>query len=149
MKLELAQDLLRHVVPNGDPAPIFERALDVLVEKLVTDKFAVTDQPRLNSGQSERSRNIPAEVKRTVYIRDQGRCAFIGSTGRTCGARGFVEFHHVRPYETGGPPTTQNISLRCRAHNGYEAEAFYGPAKRYFGADFARESGARFDVCQR
>jgi hypothetical protein len=138
-KLELATDLLRHAFPGGDPAQIFERALDVLVAKLVKDKFAVTNQPRASSGQSDRSRNIPAEVKRAVYIRDRGRCAFIGTTGRTCGERGFVEFHHVEPYEAGGSPTPQNIALRCRAHNSYEAELFYGPGKQYGGADIARE----------
>ena len=137
-KLELAKDLLRHVIPSGDPAPIFERALDLLVEKLVKDKFAVTDQPGTSRGQSARSRNIPAEVKRAMYMRDQGRCAFVGSTGRRCGERGFVEFHHVEPYEAGGSPTRQNISLRCRAHNGYEAELFYGPGNRY-GAGIASE----------
>jgi hypothetical protein len=127
--LELATDLLRNVIPSGDPALIFERALEVLVEKLVKDKFAVTTQSRASSGQSERSRNVPADVKRAVYIRDQGRCAFTGATGRRCGDRGFVEFHHLEPYAVGGSPTTQNISLRCRAHNGYEAELFYGPGK--------------------
>ena len=91
-KLELAKDLLRHVIPSGDPAQILERALDVLVEKLVKDKFAVTSQPRTSSGQSDRSRNIPAEVKRAVYIRDQGRCAFIGSTGRKCDVSGVTRF---------------------------------------------------------
>ena len=131
--LELARDLLRHAIPSGDPAPIIERALDLLVEKLVKDKFAVVDQPGTGRGQSERSRNIPADVKRAVYVRDQGRCAFIGSTGRRCGERGFVEFHHVEPYEVGGAPTTGNISLRCRAHNRYEAELFYGPGREYVG----------------
>jgi hypothetical protein len=33
-KLRRAQDLLRHVVPNGDPAIILERALDLLVADL-------------------------------------------------------------------------------------------------------------------
>ena len=138
--LELAKDLLRHAIPSGDPDQIFERALDVLVEKLVKDKFAVTNQPRASSGQSERSRNIPADVKRAVYIRDRGRCGFIGSTGRRCGERGFVEFHHLEPYEAGGAPTTQNIALRCRAHNRYEAELFYGPGREYAGADVTREA---------
>lgn len=111
-KLELAKDLLRHAIPSGDAAAIFERALDLLVEKLVKEKYAATSQPRGGRGQSADSRNIPAEVKRAVYIRDQGRCAFVGSTGRRCGQRGFVEFHHVEPYAAGGSPTTQNIALR-------------------------------------
>ena len=134
-KLQLARDLLRHVIPNGDPAQIFERALDVLVEELVREKYSGTDRPRASRGQMEASRHIPAEVKRAVHIRDLGRCAFVGPDGHRCGERAFVEFHHVRPYAAGGPSTVDNIALRCRAHNGYEAALFYGPAKQYGGVN--------------
>jgi hypothetical protein len=134
-KLELAQDLLRHAVPSGDPAQIFARALDRLVEELVRQKYAATDAPRRSPGQADDSRNVPAEVKRAVFIRDRGRCWFAGPDGRICGERGFVEFHHVDPYGAGGRPTVDNIELRCRAHNRYEAEQFYGPARRYASGD--------------
>jgi hypothetical protein len=131
-KLELAQDLLRHAIPDGDPAQVFARALDVLVEELVRQKFAVTERPRTRRGEpDDRTRHIPSEVKRAVYVRDCGRCAFVSPSGRQCGARGLVEFHHVRPYAAGGRPTVDNIELRCRAHNAYEAVVFFGPMKEY------------------
>jgi HNH endonuclease len=38
----------------------------------------------------------------------------------------FLEFHHVEPYARGGPATVENIQLRCRAHNAYEASMFFG-----------------------
>jgi hypothetical protein len=139
-KLELAQDLLRHAVPSGDPAQIFARALDVLVEELVREKYATTGQPRASRGQADESRHIPAEVKRAVFIRDRGRCAFVGTHGRPCGERAFVEFHHVVPYGAGGRSTADNIQLRCRAHNTYEAEVFYGPARDYAESAVAREA---------
>ena len=129
--LELAQDLLRHAIPSGDPAQIIARALDLLVDELVKQKFGATDEPRVSRGQSADSRHIPAEVKRLVYVRDRGRCAFVGAEGRKCGERAFVEFHHVATYAAGGRPTVDNIQLRCRAHNDYEAERFYGPARDY------------------
>ncbi|MGH9194643.1 MAG: HNH endonuclease [Acidimicrobiia bacterium] len=47
--------------------------------------------------------------------------------GRRCTEQGFLEFHHVTPYAVGGQPTVENIQLRCRAHNGYEAELDFGP----------------------
>lgn len=134
-KLELAKDLLSHVLPSGDPGPIFARALDLLVEELVRQKYAVTAQPRPARGTAPDSRHVPAEVKRAVFIRDRGRCAFAGSDGRTCGERAFVEFHHVVPFATGGEATVANLQLRCRAHNGYEAEVFFGPGRRYGGID--------------
>jgi len=134
-KLQLAQDLLRHAVPSGDPAEIFGRALDVLVEELVRRKYAVTTRPRGSRGQEDDSRNVPAEVKRIVYVRDRGCCVFVGSDGRKCGERAFVEFHHVIPYAAGGKSTVDNIELRCHAHNGYEAELFYGSSRRALGTD--------------
>jgi 5-methylcytosine-specific restriction endonuclease McrA len=64
-------------------------------------------------------------VKRAVWRRDEGRCAYIGREGR-CTERGFLEYHHVLPYAAGGAATTANIELRCRAHNAYEASLFFG-----------------------
>jgi len=43
-----------------------------------------------------------------------------------CRERSFLEFHHVRPYAKGGPASADNISLRCRRHNQYEAELVFG-----------------------
>jgi 5-methylcytosine-specific restriction endonuclease McrA len=63
-------------------------------------------------------------VKREVWRRDKGRCAYIGREGR-CTERGFLEYHHVQPYAAGGAATTANIELRCRAHNAYEAALFF------------------------
>jgi len=147
--LEMARDLLRHTIPSGDAAQIVGRALQVLVEDLVRRKFAVTPRPRASQGQADESRNIPAEVQRAVLIRDRGRCSFIGTHGRTCGERAFVEFHHLIPYAAGGRATVENIALRCRAHNTYQAEVFYGPirdcrsAAENAGADVVREATAR------
>ena len=135
--LEMARDLLRHAIPDGDPAQIFARALEVLVEDLVRKKFAITDRPRLSRGQADDSRTVPAEVKRKVYIRDRGRCAYTSPSGHRCGERAFLEFHHLAPYALGGPPTVENIELRCRAHNQYEAVVSFGA-----GVGVVREAAA-------
>jgi hypothetical protein len=141
-KLELAQDLLSHAIPGGDLAQVFARALDALVDALVKQKFAVTSRPATSRGQADHSRNIPAEVKRGAFIRDCGRCAFVGTHGRRCGERAFLEFHHLVPYAVGGRPTVDNIELRCRAHNGYEAEQFFGPCRAWMGTEAVTEAGA-------
>jgi hypothetical protein len=127
--LELAKDMLRHAVPNADTAEVMNRALRVLLEGLARKKFAATKQPRRNPGgarSAENSRYLPASLKRTVRIRDRGRCGFIAPSGRRCNERSFVEFHHVVPYAKGGKATVGNIALRCRAHNGYEADLEFG-----------------------
>jgi 5-methylcytosine-specific restriction endonuclease McrA len=125
-KLRRAQDLLRHTIPSGDPAAIFDRALTLLLKGAERTKLAAAVRPRLGAPPKEGSRHISAAVKRDVWKRDNGQCAFVGPCGR-CTERGFLEFHHVVPFAAGGPATTENIQLRCRAHNGYEAERFFGP----------------------
>lgn len=124
-KLRRAQDLLRHSVPDGDPAVIFERALTLLVTELERRKVASTDRPRESRSINVTSRHIPAAVKRTVWERDGGRCAFVGGQGR-CTETGFLEYHHVIPFADGGKSTAANLELRCRSHNGYEAERWFG-----------------------
>jgi hypothetical protein len=120
-KLRLAKDLLRHAIPSGDEAAILDRALTALLAELAKKKFAAADQPRPSPASGTPSRHVPAPVRRAVWRRDRGRCAFWGSGGRRCNVRAFVEFHHVQPYALGGPPTVANIELRCRRHNGHEA----------------------------
>jgi len=144
-KLLRARELLRHRIPSGDLAQVMDLALDALLEKLEKQKFAATSRPRRQAtprrptepaqagtseqveGNREPSRAIPAAVKRAVWERDGGRCAFIGASGRSCGEAGFVEFHHRVPFAYEGEATLENIALRCRAHNQYEARLDFGP----------------------
>src|SRR4051812_28202922 len=119
-KLRRAQDLLRHCVAHGDTAAIFERGLDLLLAQIEKRRLGAVERPRGARTSSAHSRHIPAVVRREVSRRDQQRCAFVGAAG-CCQERAFLEFHHVRPYADGGPATVDNIQLRCRAHNQYEA----------------------------
>jgi hypothetical protein len=125
-KLRRVQDLLRHTIPNGDPAAIFDRALTLLLEELDRTRLAATTRPHASAPTKPGSRHIPAAVRRAVWSRDKGRCAFVGRTGR-CRETGFLEFHHVTPYAQGGPAVVDNIELRCEAHNAFEAELLFGP----------------------
>jgi hypothetical protein len=127
--LRLAQDLLGHAVPTADPAETIKRALRVLLEDLARKKFAATKRPRSSRGPAPGSRHVAAKVKRAVWIRDKGRCAYVAKSGHRCDSRRFVEFHHVDPYGMGGDATVRTMELRCRAHNNYEAELFYGRPK--------------------
>ena len=130
------QDLLRHQIPTGDPAVIFDRALTFLLADVEKSRLALTVRPRGASRSNARSRYVPAEVRRTVWKRDGGRCRFAGTAGR-CSETGRLEFHHVVPYANGGPTTAANLELRCAAHNRYEAEQCFGM--------FVRESRAPYD----
>jgi 5-methylcytosine-specific restriction endonuclease McrA len=126
--LRRAQSLSRHAVPNGDLAALVERALAQFVALLERQKIAATSRPRRSVTtrvNAAGSRHIPAAVRREVWKRDGGRCAFVGPQGR-CTETGQIEFHHVVPFARGGPASPDNIWLRCRAHNGYESEQCFG-----------------------
>jgi hypothetical protein len=123
-KLRRTQDLLRHAVPNGDLGVILDRALTLLLADLEKHKWATTERPRRAGTASAGGRHIPAAVRRAVWQRDGGQCAFVATAGR-CTERSFLEFHHLEPYAMGGPPTVGNVALRCRAHNLHEAERYF------------------------
>ena len=140
-KLRVAQNLLRHSVPGGDLGSVLDRALDALLAHIEKTKLAFVTKPRhervklpapAGPGQTvtevvvrgPASRHIPAHIRRAVWKRDGGRCAFVGAAGR-CSARAVLELHHVTPFAAGGQATVENIELRCRAHNAYEAEVYF------------------------
>jgi hypothetical protein len=127
-RLEEARDLLAHQVPDGDLAEVVDRALDLLVRELRRRKYAETEaprEPRPVDGK-DGTRHIPHHVRREVARRDGHQCSFVAENGQRCPARRMLEFHHIDPHAQGGPPTSSNITLRCRAHNGYAAESDYG-----------------------
>ncbi len=138
-KLRRVQDLLRHTIPAGDLSAIFDRALTLLLAELSRTKFAATHRPQRDRPSRPGSRHIPAAVKRDVWTRDGGRCAFHGEQGR-CAETGFLEFHHVVPYADGGETSATNLQLRCRTHNQYEAKLWSGAAP----SPLVQEEGAVF-----
>jgi hypothetical protein len=118
------QDLLAREA-GGDLSRIVTRALRLLLKEVEREKLAAASRPRRERPAKGGSRHIPASVRRAVWTRDEGRCAFVGTEGR-CAERRYLEWHHIVPYAYDGPPTIANISLRCRAHNLYEAEEIFG-----------------------
>jgi 5-methylcytosine-specific restriction endonuclease McrA len=117
-KLRYAQALLGHAVPSGDLAAVLDRALDQLIERLERRKFAACARstPRRRP-HAPAGRYVPAQVRRTVWQRDQGQCTFVTERGQRCPARTRLEFDHVLEVARGGQATVEGIRLRCRAHN--------------------------------
>ena len=140
-KLRRVQNLLCREIRNGDPAAIFDRGLDFVLLDAERKKLAATANPRPPRGTKAGSRTVPAHVRRVVWKRDGGQCAFEGKSGR-CTERRFLEWHHVQPFGHQGPATVDNISLRCRAHNVYESELVFGP----FDPSIVREAAENYAV---
>src|SRR5467141_623784 len=97
-KFRQAQDLLRHRIPDGDLATIFENALDLLIEHVKKERFAAGRKARqapAEGADASCSRHIPDAIKREVFERDGGRCTFTDEQGRGCSETGALEFDHL------------------------------------------------------
>jgi 5-methylcytosine-specific restriction endonuclease McrA len=134
-RLRRLQALLRREIPNGDPAAIVDRALILLLAQVEKAKLGAAAKPGpIRPWTDSRTRtpiiatrHIPRATKREVSKRDGGQCTHVAPDGRRCSERHFLEFHHIRPYAQGGEATVDNITLRCRRHNQYEADLIFGP----------------------
>jgi len=145
-ELDHLKALLSHKIPNGDLGGVLREAVRCAIETHGKRKGAVEPVrktpkkargPQRASASGGKARTaIPAEVRRQVWKRDQGRCAWIGPDGRRCGSTWKLELHHVVEAALGGPSTVDNLALRCRGHNVLDAEATFGRAHM---AQFRRE----------
>jgi len=131
-KLKRAQALLRHKNPDCDLAEVVDEAVTLLLGKLEGRRFGTTDKPKKTLAETDTSatsRYVPAAVRRVVFERDAGQCAFVDeAAGRRCSCTdpGQLEFHHRNPFARGCDHDPDEIELRCRAHNVYQAELDFG-----------------------
>src|SRR5688572_14327123 len=71
-KLQHAQALARHAVPDGDLDAVLDRALTLLIDDLERRRNGRVESPRPGRPESRpRGRHIPAAVRRTVSQRDE------------------------------------------------------------------------------
>src|SRR5438132_727237 len=113
--LREAQDLLRHAIPNGDPAQVIERALRLLVEELRRKKYASTDRPRAGRGTAPGSRDIAAKVRRGVGGRDDGRLPSLArADGGATRERSWSSTTTSRTGSVARPPSiTSSFFVQC------------------------------------
>ena len=87
-------------------------------------------------GQTNRTSRIEPNTPPRLLLHDRFRPRFAArfrketasaarsyrQTGRRCSSRDFLEFHHREPWARQQSHAIDGITLRCRAHNQYEAE---------------------------
>ncbi len=132
-ELETLACLLSHKIRDGNLAAVLREAVRCAIEKHGKRRGAVkparTRKPAAPKPRRPGEREpIPAEVRRAVWERDGGRCTYLSPEGRRCECRWQLELDHVRPDALGGPPTVENLRLRCRVHNFLHAEETFGRA---------------------
>jgi len=137
--LDQLTELLSHKVPNGDLAAVLREAVRCAIDKHGKRKGAVEPaHERKRKSPADRATAIgkpakvrepvAAEVRRQVWKRDDGRCAWIGADGRRCGSKWRLELDHIHPAALGGPSTVDNLRVLCGAHNRLHAEQAFGRA---------------------
>ena len=84
------------------------------------------DGSRTTASRADAPRAVPREVRDEVFIRDGGRCTFIGPDGRRCGSRHDLQIDHIIPRALGGDNSPANLRLLCGRHNRLEAERVLG-----------------------
>ena len=111
--------------PSPAPSrPRVERPESLAVAPCASER---ADAPGVPSGGGGRRReHIPAHVKRSVWLRDGGRCQWPVEGRGTCGSTHRLEIDHVVPVALGGPSTVENCRLTCGFHNDRAARQVFG-----------------------
>ncbi len=120
-----AQDLVGSAIAFQDYDALLNAAFKALIAQKRHERFAETSKPRAGRGSSN-PRYVEASIKREVFERDGGQCAFVSDHGKRCECRRDLEYDHVIPVAKGGLTKTKNLRLLCRPHNQYEAERVLG-----------------------
>lgn len=98
--LKEVKDLIGKELSSDELIKLMAQALKEKVEK---EKFKQVTVPR--AAKVGTGRNIPASVKREVYVRDK-KCV-------NCGSKRNLNFDHRLPYSLGGKTSIENIRLLC------------------------------------
>jgi hypothetical protein len=131
-ELDELRALLSHKVPNGDLRAVLREAVRCAIEKHGKRKGAVQPTRHMKKGPAATTephldaRRPTAELRRQIWNRDGGRCAWTAPDGRRCGSTWQLEVDHVDAAALGGLATLENCRLLCRTHNLAHAEATYG-----------------------
>ena len=119
-ELVRAQALLGHAVPSGDPALVYARAVSHYLAHLEKQRLGVKPGAAVAAG----ARGIPKLLRRLIWERDGGRCAFVSADGHRC--EEIRRLDHITPVSLGGESTPDNLRLLCSVHNAHEAERVLG-----------------------
>lgn len=84
---------------------------NVFIFKLAESNIEIENNRLIDDKLRPRSRIIPSDIKKQVWIRDKGRCVI-------CGATDELHFDHDLPYSKGGSSITiDNVRILCVRHN--------------------------------
>jgi 5-methylcytosine-specific restriction endonuclease McrA len=124
--IERLKSLRRHRFPDGRLEDLIQEAVTRLLERIEARPKIV----RREAARRSHGRWVPRAVRRRVWERDGGRCAFVDQAGIRCGSTAFIEMDHIIPFADGGrSDDPANLRLLCRPHNQRRAIVRFGPRR--------------------
>jgi 5-methylcytosine-specific restriction endonuclease McrA len=142
--LETLAGLLSHTIRKGDLAAVLHEAVRCGIEKHGKRKGAVKPERKVKAKAPKSPTVVSAELRRQVWERDGGRCAWTSPEGKRCGSRWQLEVDHVDPVARGGKATIDRLRLLCKSHNLRYAEEVFGREhmKKYRKGEFTDPGGS-------
>jgi hypothetical protein len=123
-KVASARSGIAHACAGASTEQVLEAALDLLLARQARRKGLV-ERPR-NMPPPSTTDQIPAHVRREVWLRDSGRCVWPLDSGGCCGSTTCLQFDHIIPKARGGQPSVENVRILCAHHNGLAARLVFG-----------------------
>jgi len=125
-ELEAVRTLLGHAVPSGKREEVLLHVLRAQRKLLERRRYGSPKRPSKPAAPPANADYIPAAVRREVYEREGGSCAYVGEEDRRCCSTLRLEYQHIVPLARGGPSTPTNVTIFCRAHNLLQAKKDFG-----------------------
>lgn len=129
-KIERLKSLLSHQNVEGRYDQLFEKIVDMALEKLDPEKREERREKRQSTSAPKlenKSRYIPKTIRDQVWMQAKGRCQYRDKvTGRVCSSTHMLEIEHLMPYSLGGSHALDNLQLLCRNHNQHKAKKIFG-----------------------
>ena len=123
---ELITLMTTECLKKADPAQKFSRKISLRAHEVPKTKTKTNTKAKakVNTKAGENTRYIPADVKKSVWLRDKNKCTFPG-----CESTHLLQYDHIIPFSMGGPTSVENLRLRCHAHNQQAAIDTFGKRK--------------------
>jgi len=129
-RLEDVRAELSHAHPGASLEVLLFECMQRALDSWRRRSRAATDRPRaepaVDAEPAAHTRAIPANVRRAVWGRDEGRCTFVSDDGHRCTATHKLQLHHDDPFARGGLATVRNLRILCAMHNDLMARVDFG-----------------------
>ncbi len=124
--VEAARAALSHQLPGASLQAVLHHCVKATLDDCERQRRGTGRAHPESEPPTRRSRYVAAGVRDQIWRRDEGRCAFVGTTGHRCNSTHLHEVHHIDSFARGGASTVANLALRCAQHNRFHAEADFG-----------------------